>query len=255
MADFRDVARELAPRGGWLRDPASQAWLGAMGGAVSASQALWRETVKARFASTAPEDALVLIGDTRQIERAPRETAAAYRLRLARCFEWHSERTTKDGYRNVLEALGVDPDDCHVWNDYEGGLGQWWSEVWIVADSTAGPWGMPNELDAGLTLDSGLVLDMSGITHDEIAWIRRQFRKVKWAGAYPVAIFAVLEGQALDMGLTLDSGLLLDVDTTVAVIPIGHVWDQETLLWGTPPAVLDAGKTLDDPFTWSDEDG
>lgn len=246
MADFRDVARELAPRGGWLRDPASQAWLGAMGGAVSASQALWRETVKARFASTAPEDALVLIGDTRQIERAPRETAAAYRLRLARCFEIHTERTTPDAYRNALEPLGVAEADVFVYSHFEVAIGLHWSTVWIVVDSTAGPW-TEALWDDGGSWDDGGVWDLDGLQDIEVHWLRRTIRKWKWAGAYPVAIWVWTSGDVWDDGgLWDDGGVWTDDAGITTPILLGHLWDEQETLYGGEPDKWDDGGVWDD---------
>jgi len=246
MADFRTVARELAPRGGWLRDPASQAWLGALGGAVSTSQALWRETVKARFASTAPEDALVLIGDTRQIERAPREEAAAYRARLQRCFEIHEKRGTDDAYREALLPLGVAGEDVRPFSWCDVHLGAWWSTVWITVDSRSGPWTSAPLADDGNAADDGTLCDITGLIDTEIHWLRRQIRKWKWAGAFPVAIWVVLSGVYTDLGLIADSGVQADDGPFQStIIRLGNLWDQEASIYGYPPVKCDTGITTD----------
>lgn len=240
MTDFRDVAKELAPRGGWLRDNTSQAYLGALGGTVSDSLALWREGVKARFASTCPADALVHLGDTRQIERAPRETEEAYRVRLRRAFEIHALRGTPGAWAELLAPLGVDADTVYPWNWYEILLGTWWSTLWPAVDSRSGPWGGPHEADDGTTCDEGALCDISGIVDSEVHWIRRQVRRWKWAGAYPVAIWIALGGVYTDIGLTADSGILCDDGPFErAILRLGNVWDQETELFGEPPLKAD----------------
>ena len=243
-----NFANGYAPRG-WLDDPTSQAYLAAHGAACLEGFAVWRDTVKVRYASTAPEDALVWIGEARQLERGPTEATADYRLRLARCFEIHEDRTTKDAYRHALEPLGVDPADVYVWNHYEAGVGIHWSTVWIVVDSTAGPWTASPECDDGLTLDAGLVFDISGLTTNMLTYLRRFIRRHKWTGAYPVAIWVVLSGQCFDMGLSADGGLVCDDGTNdTAIIPLGRVWDQETLFWDAAPLKCDGGATLDNAF-------
>jgi len=255
MADFRDVARELAPRGGWLRDAASQAWLGAMGGAVSTSQVLWRETVKARFASTAPEDALVLIGDTRQIERAPRETAAAYRARLQRCFELHTERTTPDAYRNALEPLGVEAAQVAVWSDYQDsilpavpGTPAWWSRVTVVIDARTGPWTAP-VWDAGAVWSEDEVWGIGGMIPTEVAWLRRTIRRWKWAGAFPLAIVIIFGGDVWGLETVWsDSAVWSDDPAEVAVLPLGRVWGFNEAVYGAPPDQWTESEVWRDPF-------
>ena len=250
MTDFRDRAEALAPLGGWLSDPASKAWLRAQGGAVSDTLALWKAGVKQRYASTCGEDNLPNVGDSRQLEQAPGETAAAYRLRLVRAFEIHTDRTTPRAYKHVLEPLGVDPADVYVWAHYEAGIGLWHSQTRVVVDSRSGPFTTAPIADDDILCDSGVLCDITGLVADMVAYIRRNVRKTKWAGAYPVGIWIVLSGDAwADMGLTADSGVLCDSGPFErAIMPLGRVWDQEEMLWGEPPIKCDMGVTTDWSF-------
>jgi hypothetical protein len=247
MADtFRETAQELAPRGLFLRDATSQAYLEALGGAVADTTTLVREGVWARWARTAPDDALVLIGDTRQIEQAPGETKTAYRRRLTEAWEIHQARGTKTAYKNVLEPLGVDPTLVFVWNHYETGVGNWWSNVYVVVDMTLGdPWTV-DLWDDG-TWDDGGVWDFDGLLATQVTYIRRTIRKWKWAGAFPVAIWVWLSGDVWDAGDTWDSGVWADAGVALPIL-LGHVWDESELIYGEPPEKWDDGSTWEEAF-------
>lgn len=245
---YRRRARALAPRG-WLDDATSGTYLGAHGAEVGRTFNLWRESVKARYASTAPEDGLYRVGEQRQIERAPEETATAYRARLLRSFEIHSERTTDDGYRNALEPIGVNPAVVHVWNHYEVGVGVHWSLVYIMIDSRDGPFGPAPECDDSEVCDSGILCDVSGLTVNMLTYVRRTIRRYKWAGAYPVGIWIILAGQCCDMSLLCDSSIECDSGTNdTAIIPLGKVTEQENIYWNAGPAKCDGGVTCDNVF-------
>lgn len=259
MADtFRETAQELAPRGLFLRDRVSQAYLEALGGAVADTTALVRDGVLARWARTAPDDALALIGDTRQIEQAPGETKTAYRARLADAWDIHSDRGTKDAYRNVLEPLGVDPANVVVWDNWEDdgippppGDDPWWSRVWIVVDSSPGPWSSPVWVDPATWSDDE-VWGVGDMTVAEIKYIRRLFRKWKWAGAFPTALYLHFGGAMWgDFAAWDEAGHLtwLDTPADVAVIPLAHVWDFNAAIYGAPDDVW-ADEIWPDAFTF-----
>lgn len=252
--DFRALARDLAPRG-WLRDDTSQAWLTGLGGAVSASLVLLRNSVKVRFASTAPEDALVHIGDTRQIERAPRETATNYRTRLRRCFDIHAARTTADAYREALLPLGVDGADVAVWSDWQDsimpadpGTPAWWSRVTVVVDATVGPWTAPIWEDGAVWSESE-VWGIGGMTPAEVAWLRRTIRKWKWAGAYPLAVVIIFGGDAWGLETVWSaSAVWSDDPASVAVLPLGMAWGFNETVYGAPPDLWSDDAVWQDPF-------
>ena len=256
MTDFRHVARELAPRGGWLRDDTSQAWLSGLGGAVSTSLGLWRESVKARFASTAPADALVVIGDTRQLERAPLELEADHRVRLTRAFEIHALGGTKGIYPELLSVLGVSAANVIAWDDWEAsgipappGTDPWWSRAWVVVNSSAGPWTGPLWYDDGSDLwgdSDGGIWAVDGLTIDELQWLRREVRKRKWAGAPLIAMFVILAGDVWGDGSTWSDPIpdaWSDAGGDVVVLQFAHVWGGEEAFYGAPaPSWLDDGS-------------
>lgn len=246
MADtFREAAQELAPRGMFLRDRVSQALLSALGGTVADTTALVREGVLQRYARTCDDTALVEVGETRQMERAPAESAADYRHRLSEAWDWHSARGTKAGLVEVFGPLGVSESNVFVWNHYETGVGEWWSNVYIVADMTDGPWTV-DVWDDGVWDDGG-VWDLNGVTSAEIAYLRRTIRKNKWVGAFPIALWAWIAGDIWDAGDTWDSGVWADSGEVYAIL-LGHHWDQSELLYGDVPEKWDDGSTWEEAF-------
>lgn len=250
MADsFRQFAQQLAPRG-WLDDATSQAYLGAHGDAVSTTLALWVDGVKVRFASTAPEDALPWIGDMRQLERAPRETTDEYRDRLQRCFEIHSERATKNAYRHALEPVNVDPAAVTVWSHYEVGVGEWWSEPSVIVDTRETPWELDMWDGVGAEWDDGGVWDLNGLLWNEVHFFRRMIRRWKWAGDYPVAIWAWLSGEIWDEGSVWDEFDDVWGDVVGVALPIllGYTWDQGEWLYGDLPETWDDGSEWEQAF-------
>ncbi len=240
-----NYATHYAPRG-WLDDATSQAYLGSHGVAVLTTLGLWKEGVKCRFASTAPADALPWIGDARQLEQAPEESTDEYRDRLQRAFEIHEDRTTDDAYRHALEPLGVAPELVAVWNHYEAGVGDHWSNVYIVADMTGGdPWTV-DLWDDGEWDDEG-VWDFDGLLAAQVTFARRYIRRWKWAGAYPVAIWVWVDGDVWDAGDAWDSGVWAD-DGLALPILLGHIWDEGELIYGGPEQCWDDGSVWEEAF-------
>jgi hypothetical protein len=249
---YRDYAKDLAPRG-FLRDPTSQSYLGALGGAVSDTLALYRGGVESRFARTAPDDGLPYIGDARQIERAPLETEDDYRARLQRSFEIHSARTTKDAYVLALEPLGVSADNIRVYNDYENKLlsitppdTAWWSRVLLVIDSTDGPWTQP-VWDPNDVWDPDAVWGVDGLTQAEVKYLRRQIRRHKWAGAFPYGMVIIFDNTTWPIDTDWSSNLAWIGDPTVVVAPLGRTWGWNEAIYGTPDLWM-TDEVWRDPF-------
>jgi hypothetical protein len=249
-----NFANGYAPRG-WLDDPTSEAYLAAHGAAALETFGLWRETVKARYASTAPEDALVWIGEARQLARAPAEVTADYRLRLARSFEIHEDRTTKDAYRHALEPLGVDPANVVVWNDHEDTFlpatvpdVQWWSRVIVIVDCRSGPWTAPLWSGSAVWSDEE-VWGIEGMTQIELAFLRSHIRRWKWAGAFPLGmafIFDTFDLATEWKALTWVGAPINDV----AVMPLGRVWGWNEAVYLSAPDLWSADEAWADVFTF-----
>jgi hypothetical protein len=132
-----------------------------------------------------------------------------------------------------------------VWNHYETGVGNWWSNVYLVVDMTDGPWTV-DVWDDGVWDDGG-VWDLNGVTSAEIAYLRRTIRKNKWVGAFPIALWVWIDGDIWDAGDTWDSGVWADSGEVYAIL-LGHHWDQSELLYGDVPEKWDDGSTWEEAF-------
>ena len=243
---FRDTAPRYAPRGVWLRDDTTRDYLSSLGGAVADSLELYRHAVEVRYARTAPDDALPLIGDNRQLPQAPGETDDDYRLRLPRAFEIHGDRTLADAYRHALEPLGVDPGRVTVYGETEVAEHDWYSEVFVFVDSTGGPWTLGVWDGVGDEWDDGGLWDVDGLTVDQVAFARRHIRKHKWAGAYPARLFATLSGAVWTPGDPWDPAAWHVAGTAIPIL-LGHTWDEDLEYSGVQD-LWDDGGAWDDNF-------
>jgi hypothetical protein len=257
MADtFREAGQELAPAGLFLRDRVSQALLAALGGMVADTTALVREGVLQRFARTADETALVEIGETRQMERAPGESAEDYQHRLAAPIDWHSARGAKQGLVEVFGPLGVELSKVVVWDDHEDTILpatppdiQWWSRCMIVVDMSGGPWSAPVWSDSAVWSDSE-VWGIEGATQLDIAYLRRTIRKNKWTGAYPLALVLIFDTTTYDLSATWSASYAWVGDPAVAVMPLGRAWGWNETVYAAPDDQWSDSEVWADAFTF-----
>jgi len=243
---FRDTAPRYAPRGVWLRDDTTRDYLSSLGGAVADSLELYRHAVEVRYARTAPDDALPLIGDNRQLPQAPEETDDDYRLRLPRAFEIHGDRTLADAYRHALEPLGVSPDLVTVYGETDVGEHTWWSGAFVFVDITAGPWTVDEWEEVGDEWDDGGVWDLNGLTYAQLAFTRRMIRRWKWAGAFPVMLFAWASGAVWTPGDTWEPAVWLAAETAFPLV-LGYTWDAGDEYYAETDA-WDDGSSWEEPF-------
>lgn len=96
--------QDLVPT--WLRANYGGAWLGAHGDELDRLLELFKNSVKARFLDTAPEDALTLLGVDRAIERFPNENVNAYLSRLRGVWDFWRLAGTKQGMKLALTYAG-----------------------------------------------------------------------------------------------------------------------------------------------------
>jgi hypothetical protein len=224
--------------------------LRALGGAASGAALRMRQAVACRFATIAPADALPLIGDTRRLEQAPRETIDEYRVRLTQAFPIHIDRGTEMAYKHALEPIGVPPEQVFVWSHWQAGVGDWWSNVYIVVDSRETPWELDEWDGIDAEWDDGGVWDLNGLLADEVTFARRMIRRWKWSGDYPVAIWAWLSGEIWDdvSPWDVDGDVWGDVAGVALPILLGHTEDEEEWLYGDVPATWDDGSTWEEAF-------
>ncbi len=102
---YRDaIPTLLAP--GWLQTPKNAAWLRASGDVKDSLVERAKSAVKARFAATAPRDALDSLGSERQIERGPSESDTDYAARVAGAWETWQYGGTALGVLTALSEAG-----------------------------------------------------------------------------------------------------------------------------------------------------
>lgn len=259
MADtYREQAQELAPRGLFLRDPISQAYLSASGGTVADTTALVRAGILQRYARTCDDTALAAIGDTRGLERAPREAADAFRTRCARTIEIHQAIGTKEAYQEALLPLGIAPENIVVWNDHEDTIlpatspdTPWWSRCMVIVDSTSGPWSAPVWSEDDMWSEDD-VWGIEGITRSEVIYLRRIIRQWKWAAAYPLALVIIFDNTPWPLSTNWSSTTAWVGDTDVAIMPIGRVWGFNEAVYGSPPELWMADEAWHDNFDFED---
>jgi hypothetical protein len=101
---FRDFLVRLGPT--WLQRPRWAAFLGSYGQALDDLVDRAKLSVKARFPSYAPTDALTAIGGERQIPRVPGETDDHYAARLLAAWESWKWGGTALGLLRALNTAG-----------------------------------------------------------------------------------------------------------------------------------------------------
>lgn len=244
---------------GWLADPTGESYQGVLGRAQDVELRRTKDAVLAAFPATAPDDAAQLIGRDQDLEQAPGETTEAFLIRLGRALDIWSWGGFKRGIREIFEPLGGGAARVQVLNDHEttyadDGSG-WWSRVWLIVDSTYGPWDEDGVWDGPGTWDDGGTWD-STITVAELAYIRRRIRKMKNPTAYPVVMFLLLDAEfgdgAWDDGWgSWDDGSEWDHDPAgfnlVIPLMLGHVWGEEEMFYDFGPGNWDdPGDVWDD---------
>lgn len=258
MGSFENARAIELP--GWLADPTGEAYQRVLGRAQDVELRRLKDAVLAAFPATAPEDAAQLIGRDQDLEQAPGETAQEFLARCGRALDIWYWGGTKRGIREVFEPLNVPDGDVVVLDDHETSFSDdgsgWWSRVYILVNTTFGPWDEDLSWDDPGTWDDGGTWD-STILVAEVEYIRRRVRKVKSPGAYPVVLFLVMSSSDGGDGAWDDVSALWDEDigevwdgasiSPVVPIILGHVWGEEETFYGTPPGNWDdPGDVWDD---------
>jgi hypothetical protein len=91
---------------GWLRNPFGEAWLRGTGDVLDSILYRAKDGTKARFAATAPRDALQVLGGERGIPRALSDTDAVYAQKVIGAFDAWLWAGTAKGVLSVLWDAG-----------------------------------------------------------------------------------------------------------------------------------------------------
>jgi len=175
------------------------------------------DAIKNRYSTIGADDALDLQGKTRDIERFPGETDAAYRARLQDPFETHIWDGTAKGIQDMLTAyltgLGAVLPVVTVleeWRDAFSDGASWYSRFVVVIQG--GPWISGDAAALGtMVLGEGTL--GSTATADEVSTVKRIVRKIKDAHSLPIEIrvLSLAEapfGDALGIDFVLGSSVL-----------------------------------------------
>lgn len=214
-----------ALKGAWGR-----LYVAAVAGIVQRVEDAATDAVAAKYAATAPDDALpYLAHDVAVPHYADVESLGVLRDRAADPWSWHTNVGKLAGLEDIFTALGFDWAQTHVLDASTGDhwfhVGGWWS-VWAIA--TRDPsWGIP--------------------ASDAIReYVYQSLWRFKWAHGMP-AYVVVVEGTGFVWDLIQAEGytwtsfealaLTWDEvdDVTAEVIQTGRLWDALDLETGVEP--------------------
>lgn len=126
--DFDDYQVEFAPS--WLKGPIGTLWNRVIGLVKQADVEAAKAAVKARFAATAPLDALHVLLDDRQLDPAWRETETSVRARIKKAWDTHLKEGTKAGMAESLQLAGYT--NFEIREQPQDGTLAWYEfEVWL----------------------------------------------------------------------------------------------------------------------------
>lgn len=265
---------DLAPP--WLqRTPEERATLEALGVSKNELRDRLKQGVKARFASTCPDDALAEVGaDAGGLEQAPGETEAAFRLRLAAPWSFWPTAGTETGIATAMAATGVPAASIEVLGARSGHFhydSTHWSMVWVLVDGTdpdgvnwsvdydwgAAPFGAPGP--RWPTWGDGGLWGMLTTDGEAIAgYLRRCLRKFRSGFEFPAWLWiAVNDGTGTTPPDTLwgcsgtwgDGGDWTDTSCARVRVLVGNTWGQEAA--GPSPGATDVWGDSDPWGAWA----
>lgn len=256
-----------------------QGYARGLGGAQDDEARLLRMAGLVSSPSRCSDDALDDVGAAFVMPRAPCETNDAYRARLTSPTagpwpRWETAPTraglalTFGPYNNGGVGQGTiysDGDTAWVTGAHPGLV---WG-LWDLALNGDTAWDLSGDYDDGGLWDlfyDGSLPPALGFGVTDLDWMRREFRRLKGAGAYPAFVFVGVTADATSgEGPFWDSlGAAWDVvagevwdDLTMypgtgggvfTLLPLGHIWEEDELFFGGGPGCWDSG----DGATWDD---
>jgi hypothetical protein len=247
----------------FLRGPWGTLFSAAICGVVQRTEDAARSVIEARYAATAPSDALpYLANDTRLPRFLAGDTEGELRARLADPWSFHANVGKAAGVDDVMAILGFDPAETFILDRSVADLwhhaGGYWSQFSIATRNPTG-WDLRADLWNDLYNAETTWGDLSGETWDftcdasTFEQLRAYLWEYKWAHSIPVYV-----SMTFGDGYTWDD-LLARGDTWTEVYDSLADWDdlagadtsvyviQTARLWGS----LDLEGGHQD-LTWDD---
>lgn len=229
-----------------------------LGGYEDAENTLLIDGVLMRYPPRAPNDALDEVGRVFLRPRAPTPEAtdhAAYRTRLAETSwtHWETAPFQVGGMQSVFTPYDASNLPAVYSNsDKAFDSNTWFSRVFWIWDNALSP---DDAWDVGSpTWDDGGLWDIffepgSGFGVADYDFIKREIRQAKGSQAYPVFIAVGLSsdgggpfwdspGPAWDAG-SPSAWDAFPLDGEFTYLPLGRVWEEETLFYGGGVGVWD----------------
>jgi hypothetical protein len=198
---YRAFIAGLAPVR-WLSGATASRWWTGIGLLADAIADIGEAALASRAPRYAPDDALPLLGDNRQLARGPNEPVHLYRARLATPFAAWSQADSDAGILHALGSLGFNAHIRHNadWNadGHPGYVDPYWARFWIILDppSTRGL-GPPRRAGDGAVSGDGSLAGVTGVSASLIEALFSQVHQWKGSHAALVSVLAPLEGALL----------------------------------------------------------
>jgi len=233
VGSFERARVEELPR--WLQGPVGEAYQRVLGRRQDAALARRKEVIKATLPATAPDDALPLLAADYMTEQAPPavvgrdgESNDAFRERLGQMVQLWGRAGTPRTYKDILATLGVLATAVTFYRKHEATIGgnAWYSQVYVLVDSTAGPW--TQRAWGGVAAWGSGAIWGCDITVSALWYLRREIRRRKGTHAFPVAAYLWLGGTRLWGVPETWGGWTYGSDTVAMRAKLGRVWTGGT---------------------------
>lgn len=218
MSDYDDYQVLVAPP--WLvLDEPGQLWQRVLGLMKQATLEAAKAAVRARFASSAPLDALPALLEERNLDPAWRETEGSIRARIGRAWSTWSKAGTVPGMTEALQLAGYT--NFQIREQPQDGTLAWYEfEIWLF-----GPFPWSDDYLADGRWDDAGVWDDGGawspdLPPEDLARVRLVARKWKSSHSRCRQIVVVHAGETWD-----------------ATAPPG-TWDDIAETWGNDVSYL-----------------
>lgn len=228
MKRYEEWILDLIP--GWMQGPWSSFWQ-VIGRLTDLTWEENRESGRTRFADRCPQDALEYAAREAQVPTfLGLDTVGQVRARCQGAWDWHPKTGTAQGFDDLFEILGLDPDETGVLDQSNGP--HWFTETWYSAFAVV----TRNPLEWGQRTETWDELEARGLT-----WTQLEALGEAWGYTAPAALFSQIRSFMWD-----EKPAHAVPAYFVCSFGDGHTWDSWLLSAATWADVEGAGTTWDD---------